>query len=298
MKLFNPVLKKTNNVFEGWYIRVLDETQDINYAFIFAKTHYEKDEHAFIQLFDGVKKTNTYLRFPIESYQFKDGTVHIASNTLSVDKLIINHPTLRVDLTIDSHDIQNFKSAMGPLKILPLECYQDVVYMHALVHGRLIVNQTIKDINGTSYMEKTYGRRFPKRWFWLQSHTFKDHKTLRMSLAGGSMPTLKWSKFGFFLIIHYEQKRYRFATYNLAKIKIKETMDAVIFTITKGRYEIILKARQTKTTKLLGPADYGDMILDVFESINASIELTFKENGKTLISDQTNQAGFEWMYKH
>lgn len=290
-------LKKNQNNFEGFYIRLLNLEQNINHAFIFAKTHYEKDQHAFIQIFDGIKKTNQYLRFPIESFKFKDGIVEIASNILSLEQLVINHPSIRVDVTLSQHDLLTQKSAMGPLKHLPLECFQDVVYLDAVAEGRIFKNNEAIDFKGTSYMEKTYGRRFPQRWFWLQANDFKDAQSLKFTLAGGSVPTLKWTKFGFFLIIHYEGKAYRFATYNMAKFKVKETMEHVIFEVSKRNLKVVLKAKQTKTTKLLGPADYGDMILDVFESVNAKVNLTLKKGDQTIVTADSETAGFEWMFK-
>ena len=156
-------LKKTHNNFEGFYIRIINNDQNINHAFIFAKTHYEKDPHAFIQIFDGIKKTNLYLRFPIDAFKSEEGIISIASNTLSLDKLTINHPSIRAEIKLKNHDFLTQKSAMEPLKHLPLECFQEVIYLNAIAEGRIFIKDTIIDFKGTSYMEKTYGRRFPKK---------------------------------------------------------------------------------------------------------------------------------------
>ena len=83
----------------------------------------------------------------------------------------------------------------------------------------------------------------------------------------------------------------------MAKFKVKETMEHVIFEINRKNLTVTLEAKQTKTTKLLGPDDYGDMVLDVFESLNARVRLTLKEKDQVIVSDETTSAGFEWMFK-
>ena len=45
---------KKKNYFEGWYQRVTDENNNINYSIIFAITKDENDSHSFIQIFDVV----------------------------------------------------------------------------------------------------------------------------------------------------------------------------------------------------------------------------------------------------
>lgn len=297
MKRFALQDKRKRNYFEGWYVRILDQAQGLNVALIFAKTHFHKDPHAFLQIFDAVAGTNRYLRFPLASFSFEDGCVRIGEQTLSPEHIHVSEADVSVTLTISNPVELGKKSAMGPLLALPLECYQEVIYMAARVAGSVrLGTKTITIENGQSYMEKTYGRRFPKRWFWLQANRFDEQ--VAISLAGGKVPTLLFKKFGYFFILHLPQKTLVLATYNFARLKFSEQADGTIwFSLKKGRYKIHMVARQIHPVVLVGPQKHGEMTLDVPESLESTVHLEVYDRHKLIYEGFSEAAGFEWMYK-
>lgn len=221
MKRFALQNKKKHNYFEGWYVRVFDAGANINLALIFAKTHFHKDPHAFIQIFDGTAGTNRYLRLPIDAFNYQDETVMIGKQTLSPSHIHISEQDVSIDVQIIQPVDLGDKSAMGPLLALPLECYQEVIFMDARLRGTVrFGSKTYHLEQAQSYMEKTYGRKFPVRWFWLQANRFDQNVSI--SLAGGKVPTLFFKKFGFFMILRLQEKTHLFATYNFAKLKFIE----------------------------------------------------------------------------
>ncbi|MFW5842059.1 MAG: tocopherol cyclase family protein [Bacillota bacterium] len=293
MNKFSLKTHMKHNRFEGWYVRVLDPVQSINLAFIFAYTGFKDDPHAFIQVFDGIKHTNTYHRFELDAFDASGDMVAIGNNILSEDALTIRLKEMTLDVTFDYKVHVKKKSAMGFLAKLPLECYQEILIMTSEVHGNLSYLGASKSIDGSSYMEKTYGRNFPKRWFWLEANQFDDEVSL--SLSGGSVPTLFFKPFGFTMIIHLKGEELAFGTYNRAKITRKEHNGIVRFVVTKKPYVITINASLGTPTVLKGPSKYGEMRLDVLESLDASVSLTIKKADNLLYHGNSLYSGFEWM---
>lgn len=296
MKHFSYQGKVKKNGFEGWYIRFTDPIKGIHYAVIMALSTYEKDPHAFIQVFDGLKKTNEYIRFPLETFKVTDDSVEIKDSKLTKSSLNLNLPQLTITLTFEERLDNPYKSAMGFLEKMPLETFQEVVTLVSDFKGTITKNNESISISGRSYMEKTYGVKFPKEWFWLQANHFRDPQ-LSFSLSGGHVPTLKFRPFGFFILITYNHKTYRFATYNFAKLTHKKIGNNYEFTIKKGKYTVLLTVTDHEPTELVGPLDQGNMTLPVYESITSSVAFTFKEKETTLIRDASPYAGFEYMMK-
>ncbi len=295
MKQFKLQDKKKHNYFEGYYTRVVDERQDINYAFIFAKTLYKKDPHAFIQIFDGT--SNTYLRFPLEAFDYSEShTVTIGDNTLSPQHLTVKNKTFIIDVTFHHQTSLESKSAMGYLSHFPLQCYQEVLYMSMDVIGTLIDGNTSVSLKAYGYMEKTYGRRFPKRWFWLQAAHFQ--RDTYLSMAGGSVPTLVVKPFGFFTVFMHKGTTYRFGTYNLSRIKIVRLEEnKTQFIVRKKTYKLVIDATMHHPVELLGPSDYGAMNLPVYESLSSTVHLRFYINKILVYEGKSSYAGYENMLK-
>ncbi len=286
--------KHSLNYFEGWYTRVTDTSKKMNYAFIFALTYNEEDPHAFIQIFDGTKGDNAYHRFHIEEFFFSDNTVNIGKNILSERLLKVDIKGFQALFRLDNRLNSGRKSAMGFLRFLPLECYQEVVFMEARAKGTLRKNGVTKKLEGQSYMEKTYGRRFPMRWFWLQANHFSDDK-LTLSMAGGNMPVFRFSPFGFFVLLVYDNKAYRFSSYNLASLRKKRTGSHVHIVVQKGFLTLDIDVELGPSTRLEGPGEKARMDLAVYESLNSILQLTLKRRGKVIVRASSAHVGSEWM---
>ena len=173
MNTFEFKNKKNKNYFEGWYLRVVDETKNVNFAFIFAVTKDIEDPHAFIQVYDGVALTNKYHRFNIEDFHYLKDTVYIKDNYLSLEKMYLKVEGIEIKIDIQNIVKINKKgknnSAMSYMAKFPLECFQEVNIIDGQYSGELIIDNETKSISGKTYMEKTYGSKFPEKWIWIQS---------------------------------------------------------------------------------------------------------------------------------
>lgn len=296
MKHFALKEKVPVNGFEGWYTRITDVDHDINIAVIFAKTTYHRDPHGFIQIYDGHRKTNQYFRYQLADFKATDAGVYLKDNHLSLRQMNIHAGDYHFDIEFSKPIHNQFKSAMGFLEKLPLETFQEVVLMEAQFSGRVVISQQETEVQGKAYMEKTYGKKFPKTWFWLQANHFLT-RGLALSMSGGHVPTLFFRPFGFFVLISTPQKVYRFATYNLARCQSYEDDAKVIFDIKRGAYHLHLEVTDHQPIALVGPQDHGEMNLPVDECINAKVKLILKKFNRIILEDSSSYAGFEWMMK-
>lgn len=287
--------KVKTNGFEGWYVRFTDPQHALNTSLIFAHTTDETDPHAFIQVFDGVKKVNTYHRFDAHAFRFQNDVVHIGKNRLSMQDVYLEVPELTLKATFKKPVFNREKSAMGLLEKLPLETFQEVVIMGAQFTGTLTSQGRSKSITGKTYMEKTYGKKFPRTWFWVQANHFS--KRLYLSMSGGHVPTLKFRPFGFFVLLYTTTKSYRFATYNLSKIDIQETEGSYIFTVRKRALSLSVTVTHHTPTVLVGPTDGGKMVLDVLESIDAHVHIRLSHKNRLIVEAESPYGGFEYMMK-
>lgn len=299
MKTFQYQNRKKKNYFEGWYQRITDENNNVNYAFIFAITKNESDPHAFIQVFDGVKNENTYYRYEISDFYYSKDTVFIKENYLSLNSMHLKTEDLEISVLFNESTYLNkhfrTNSAMSYISKFPLECFQEVVTIDGYFKGELIVDNNLKHISGKSYLEKSYGSKFPNKWIWIQGNHF--NKDVSLTFAHGLIPLFKWKVKGFMTILNHNGKEYRFASYNFAKMKIiKRTISQVEIVIKKGRYKLLINAKLVKPVKLVGPSENGVMDLKVFESINSLATLTFTKGRKVIFDTMGRSVGFENMY--
>ncbi len=293
MSLFAQKIKRKANRFEGWYVRFVDAKHATNEAFILAYTTHQDDAHAFTQYFDGVAKTNHYTRHPLTAYRFENATAHVGPNRLTEHSLYFEQEGMTLDVVFSQPRKPN-KSAMSFLRFLPLECFQEVIIMEAQATGTRTIHGQKVAVEGTIYIEKTFGRRFPKQWFWLQTHHF-DQPGVRLSFAGGSVPTLKFRPFGFFCLVEKDEEVYRFATYKRSHFNAVDLGDKIVFTVRQGTLNLRLEVTDHDPTALVGPSDFGLMNLEVFESLSAHVTLTLTDANTTLIQAHSTLAGFEWM---
>ncbi len=290
---------KKKNYFEGWYQRITDENNNVNYAFIFAITKDESDPHAFIQVFDGVKNENKYYRFELSDFYYSKDTVFIKENYLSLNSMYLK--TDNIEISVLFNNTKKLKkhfgnnSAMSYLVKFPFECFQEVVTIDGYFKGEITKNNELKHIEGKSYLEKTYGKKFPSKWIWIQGNHF--NKDISLAFSHGLIPFFKWKVKGFTTVLVHNGKEYRFATYNFAKMKIiNRSFSQAEIMIKKGKYKLLINAKLVKPVKLVGPNENGVMDLGVDESINSLATITLYKRRKIVFDTMGRSVGFENMY--
>lgn len=280
MSLFTYRQKDKSNEFEGWYVRLIDRVANLNVAIIFGLSTNEVNPHAFIQIANQTTDKNLYRAFDTDLFHFNEqlDTVTIGTNELSSKHLILDIGSYKCNLSFEALAI-NQKSAMGLFSKLPLECFQEVIYTSGKALGIFEFDSLKTSINADTYMEKTYGHKFPTKWLWLQSqHSKAQNSDITLSL--GKVPIRSKEITGFFCILNTPEGSYKFATYNMGKAIYESHKEDITLTLIKPFYKLIIKTKVKNPIKLLGPANNAKMIRDVFESLSseASVTLYHKKN--------------------
>lgn len=139
------------------------------------------------------------------------------------------------------------------------------------------------------YIEKDWGTNFPKDYLWCQANNF-ERKNTSLFLSVADVPFKRINLKGFICIFLLEGKEYRFATYNLAKVKnieINKDADVISILIRKNMYKLyinIRKAPSADATNALHLGEHRKLNLVTSEKSNNFSCVIKRENGQELIA--------------
>lgn len=300
--------KKKKNYFEGWYFKMVanDGSSILSLIPGISLSSDGKEQHAFIQIINGITAQTSYYSFPIEEFSFskKEFAIKIADNYFSKDSIIIdvNDDNSIVSGKIIMTNQVEYKSdrlintgIMGPYRFVPfMKCYHGVVSLKHSLNGKLIINNEVHEFNGgRGYIEKDWGSSMPSAWIWMQSNNFND-KNSSFMLSIADIPWLRKSFTGFLGFMYHNNKIHHFATSRSTKLQLEITESNQLNIKIKNRKNIfIISARSNKTGILKAPVE-GAMDRRIPESIDAILKITMMDKKGTLIfMDSTNIAGLE-----
>ena len=174
-------LNNNKNYFEGWYFKNTKQNQSI--AFIPGININSKNKKAFIQV---ITNTSSYfVNYAIKDFQYSTNPfyIKIKINYFSKDKLHIEMEdelqNLKIHGDIQYHHHEDIKTSfvspniMGPFSYIPfMECNHAILCMKTHIQGSLQINgENINLDNGIGYIEKDWGKSFPKSYTWCQAYT-------------------------------------------------------------------------------------------------------------------------------
>lgn len=314
-RLFNPEIFqgkfKKKNFFEGWYYKIVDKTEINSFAFIPGIAYDKnKEAHAFIQIIDSIGYKTEYIKFPISefSYSEKELLIGVGNNKFTKESIDINLQDGSYPVTgfLEFYDIEPFPKTitrpgiMGPFSFAPfMECYHGVVNIHQSIKGSLMINNKLVDFtDGYGYIEKDWGRSFPKWWVWIQSNHFKE-KDVSIMFSIAKIPWIGTHFTGFISFLKIKDKMYLFATYTGAKVKHLEYKDGTIEIVVKDRkHTLSISGKYSESGVLIAPKN-GLMERKISESISSTVKVTLKDNkGNLIFEDYGEHAGLEVVGKH
>jgi tocopherol cyclase len=279
----NSVMK---GYFEGWYYKFADKNEN-NISAIIPGVSFDseaKHPHSFIQFIDGSGLLSHYFRYEISEFSFSPDNAEfkIGNSYFSPAKIDINID----DSTNSIKGSLNFEGltpwpvklfspgAMGWYAFVPgMECYHGVISFDHLIEGRLDLNGKMLDFSGgRGYIEKDWGRSFPKYHIWIQTNHFEKQGTsLMVSIA--NVPWLGSSFDGFIAGLWHAGRLYPFATYTGAKItSIHYHENNLLIQIRSKKYRLELDLSYLKGAELKTPI-LGEMQGRLSESLSASTHL-------------------------
>ncbi|MBN2777689.1 MAG: hypothetical protein JXR36_08605 [Bacteroidales bacterium] len=300
--------REKKQYFEGWYFKMVAEDGSSILSVIpgISLSSDGKEQHAFIQVINGLTAETYYYSYPIEEFSFskKEFAVKIGDNFFSEDKIILNlkDDAYSVVGTVDMFNSVEYKSnrflspgIMGWYRFVPfMECYHGVVCLTNDLKGELIVNdESFNFSNGKAYIEKDWGSSMPSSWIWMQSNNFNNsNSSIMLSIA--DIPWLGKSFVGFLGFFYYDNQIYHFATYRHTKLKLEITDSNLIkIRIENRKNAFILEVKSNNTGLLKAPIE-GSMDRRIPESIDATLKITMLDKkGQIVYVDSTNITGLE-----
>ena len=294
---------RTRAYFEGWYFKLVAQDFEHAHAIIPGIACDRKgDCHSFIQILDGKSSTSVYHKFPFDAFSASTGefAIQIAENSFSRKGLTLNLPGAVG--SIDFGEFHPWPSSttspgiMGPYAFAPfMECYHGVVSMDHSLRGNLSIGDVDADFaDGRGYIEKDWGRSFPKAYVWMQSNNFSvPGRLIKVSVA--NIPWLTGAFVGFIGGVLLDGDLFQFTTYNGSRLmRNRITANEVDITIHHPRFDLEICAHRDRATQLASPI-LGAMEGRIEESMTSKIQvkLSDRKTGKILLEDTAYHAGME-----
>ncbi len=303
--LFNPDMYhgwgKRKQYFEGWYFKFVNKDKSLAFAVI-PGISMDKNgtAHSFIQVLDGLHAQSSYHHFSGSDFvpSARGFALQLGENFFSPHKVNLNLPGLKADIHIhDSFPWPKHIGApgvMGWFSLVPfMECYHGVVSMNHTLSGSVEWNGKTYDMeSGLGYIEKDWGRSFPKSWIWMQSNHFDYSGQCSFMFSLAHIPWLRSHFNGFLGGLLLDGKLHRFATYTGAKVNGMVNQEKVELEIKQGSKTVLIHAFKNKGSDLISPIN-GEMKGKVNESLVSHIDLLFKDKQQVLFESKSNIAGLE-----
>lgn len=309
-KVFNLEIfqggNKRRNYFEGWYYKLVDQTQKNVYAIIPGVSFgHGKVNHAFIQIFDAGNNITSYVKFNINQFEYskKHFKVTIGNNIFERNKIVLDLESdiFRIVGSLEFQNIVPFPKSllnpgiMGPFSFVPfMECYHGIINIQHDITGILSINnRNINFTKGYGYLEKDWGKSFPEAWVWIQSNHFSQNNVSFMfSIA--KIPWMGGHFTGFVSFLRIGESFYRFASYTNAKIKkFNYENNSVDIVVADSRYSMSINAEYSSGGSLMAPKN-GNMDRKIIESLTSEVLVVLRnKNGDILFNGRGINVGME-----
>ncbi|MHC1719746.1 MAG: tocopherol cyclase family protein [Clostridiaceae bacterium] len=315
-KITKPVLfqgnTKSRSYFEGWYYKQVSKDSRKAISFIPGISLSGDDAHSFI-LYIYVNKADNnkkiiktgFIRYPLEDFEYDNDNFYISikDNCFSESGLSVNlsDDDMTIEGNLEFGPLTPIKRSimapniMGIFAYIPkMECYHGIVSMNHKVFGNLNINGEKLELDGGSgYIEKDWGKSFPRKYVWIQCNNFSDENTA-ITCSAADIPFLGTYFPGFFANLMIDSMEYRFATYNKSKFKVLRMTDKDVTLLFENRKATMLvEAKFDEAGELAAPKQGGmKNIIKEGLSGNVQFRLFDKRSGKAY-EDYGQMAGIE-----
>ena len=175
-----------------------------------------------------------------------------------------------------------------------MECFHGILSMDHSLTGRIIYDDIEFDFGGgIGYIEKDWGRNFPRAWIWTQANHFQNRR-MSLSASIAVVPYQGREFAGFIIGLLYDDHFHRFTTYRGGHIKKLEIVDSKVTWILEqdGQHLEIRISPGEKTGCLFAPGPV-DMVPKVPEYLDANVRIIFDDGSGTILEDESNIAALE-----
>jgi hypothetical protein len=294
---------KESQYLEGWYFKMVDAGQTRALAVIPGiSMDKQGKKHAFVQVMDGTANEAAYHRF--EAHEFRPARhlfeVAVGKSRFSKQQLALDASELGLGGEIRHVETTPWPKMLGAPGIMGwfsfvpfMQCFHGVVSLHHGLEGSLEwKGQTVDFTGGRGYIEKDWGRSFPRGYVWMQTNHFDGFDRASMIASVAHIPWLGSYFIGFIAGFWLEGKLFRFATYTGAKKHLSIQGNTVELSFHNPRSSLQILASQAKGTALISPIS-GAMTGKINESLAARISVELYVNGSRIFEGSSRTSGLE-----
>jgi len=298
--------------FEGWYVKLVSADRTARLAVIpgIFKGEGDRPDEAFVQVLDGTTGESWYEVFPADEFSAdpRRFDVRIGANRFSKRGVEVDLPASglrgRVDFTttLDPWPVTlRSPGIMGPYGWVPvMECYHGLVsFGHGLGGTLTLGDRDLTFDGGLGYLEKDWGRAFPKAYVWMQTHHFST-PGISVSASIADIPWGRSSFRGFIVGVRRPHPDgtpvlHRFATYTGASTDMLEIDDAEVRWHLRAKSGAVLRLRAERGRGgLLHAPIRTQMHRRVEETLDARVHVELiAPDGRVVIDDTGEAAGLE-----
>jgi hypothetical protein len=295
---------KRGPFFEGWYLKLVDADGETALALI-PGIHIGRSpaqSQAFVMVVDSNGPTATFHPFPPEQFQAAEDRfdVQIGPNHFSADGLTVAlpglHGSVRFRESVPWPVTWRSPGIMGWYAWVPvMECYHGIVSLDHTLDGVLTgADRPIDFSGGRGYIEKDWGRNFPRTWVWMQSNHF-SRAGISLTASVARIPWFGREFPGFIIGLWLDGVLHRFTTYVGAVLEALMVDDQHVHITTRNRtHRLTLRALRTPTALLHGPTPDRGMVPFVNEALGSEVAVTLATlDGAVLFDDIGRSAGLE-----
>lgn len=293
---------RTRRYFEGWYFKVVTADESEALAFIPGIAMNEAGEqHAFVQVMHG--KHNRAAYHPFEGADFRPAPdrfyVTVGDNQFSADEMVLHLPDVQGRLTFKGQQswpkMLGAPGIMGWYSFVPfMECFHGVVSLYHTLEGVLnIAGRPVDFGGGIGYIEKDWGRSFPRAYVWMQANHFRGTPPASLLASVAHIPWMGSHFIGFISGFWLDGRLYRFATYNGAKKHLYIDADETVhLTYQTRQHRLHIVAHQAPGVALASPLS-GAMTGKINESLQARVQVELWEGNQRLFEGTSLTSGLE-----
>lgn len=306
-EVFQGVDKTSSNYFEGWYFKLIDRRQEAPLAVIPGVSFQKdgRDNHAFVQVMDGASHKAHYFRYPIQAFHAepKAFEVAIGNNRFNSSGLDLDlgegaeaiRGTLRFEGIVPFRGHCPWPGIMGPYTFVPgMECNHGVVNIHHEIHGTLdIMGRTADYEGGYGYIEKDWGRSFPKSWIWLQSNHFVQ-EDISFMFSYADIPWMGKSFMGLISFVRVGEKLLILGTYTGARVSALSYDGRTLSARVEDRKHVLEFQADHGPGSILRAPKNGLMAAEILESIAGVVRVRLSSrSGRRIFEGTGTQTGME-----
>jgi len=295
---------KTRRYFEGWYFKIVNQDESEAYAVIPGiSMGPDGASYSFIQVMDGKRCKAHFFRFLASDFQPSADKfeIRIGNNYFSASEMRLDLPGFKGTIQIENTNLWpkmlGAPGIMGWYSFVPfMECFHGVVSLHHKLSGSLEVEtrpgHPIDFSGGVGYIEKDWGRSFPRAYVWMQSNHFDTNPQASLMASVAHIPWLNSYFIGFISGFWLEGRLFRFATYTGAKKRLAIDGENVELIFKSPGLELRIHATQAVGTALLSPIS-GEMAGKINESLQAHFQVELLEKGVRIFEGSSRTSGLE-----